>query len=197
MRLIVGLGNPGSKYKNNRHNVGFLILDKIASEQSEIFKKQKNYDYIELSGVILIKPKTYMNLSGNAVTAVKTKYRIDEVLVVVDDIYLPLGEIRIRNSGGLAGHNGMKSIANALGNSNFKRMRIGVGAPGEKALADYVLSNFSKEDNETLDITLTFAKELLSKFIQNDFDEMVKYYSKEKKSYSEDLIHSQNRSTKN
>ena len=197
MRLIVGLGNPGSKYKNNRHNVGFLILDKIASEQSEIFKKQKNYDYIELSGVILIKPKTYMNLSGNAVTAVKTKYRIDEVLVVVDDIYLPLGEIRIRNSGGLAGHNGMKSIANALGNSNFKRMRIGVGAPVEKALADYVLSNFSKEDNETLDITLTFAKELLSKFIQNDFDEMVKYYSKEKKSYSEDLIHSQNRSTKN
>lgn len=194
MRLIVGLGNPGDKYKNNRHNVGFLILDEIASAQMQSFKKQKNFDYIEHKGVILMKPKTYMNLSGNAVTAVKTKHRIDDILVIVDDIYLPLGEIRLRNSGGLAGHNGLKSIAKSLGTNDFKRMRIGINSPNEKNLADYVLSNFSKEEKEKLDITFAFSQELLEQYIQFDFDEMVKYYSRNKKSYSEKIVHTQDRS---
>jgi len=194
MRLVVGLGNPGSKYQNTRHNIGFMVLDKYFSKTVQKFKKQKNYESLEDQGVICIKPRTFMNLSGKAVTAVQTNTRIDDVLVIVDDIYLPLGEIRLRQSGGLAGHNGLKSIATALGTQEFKRLRIGVGAPAKKDLSDYVLSDFSKGDQKILDLTLSFSEELLSEFIKSDFDEMVKYYSKHKKSYSESIIQTQDRS---
>lgn len=194
MRLVIGLGNLGSKYQRTRHNIGFLVLDTFFSTENVKFKPQKSYDYIESKGTIFIKPKTFMNLSGKAVTAAMTKHRIDEILVIVDDIYLPLGEIRLREGGGLAGHNGLKSIAAALGSKNFKRMRIGVDAPQEKDLANYVLSEFSQSEQKALDVTLDFAKELISVYLNNDFAEMVKYYSKRKKSYSEDIIHTQDRS---
>jgi PTH1 family peptidyl-tRNA hydrolase len=138
-----------------------------------------------------------MNLSGKAVTAVRTKTRIDDILVIVDDIYLPIGEIRLRGSGGLAGHNGLKSIAEALGTREFKRMRIGVGSPNSKELSDYVLSEFSSNDLRILDQTLSFTSELLEIYISDDFDEMVKYYSKNKKSYSELIMQAQDLSIEN
>lgn len=197
MRLIVGLGNPGKKYQKTRHNIGFIVLDNFFSKNDKQFKKQKNYDSVEYKGVISIKPKTFMNLSGKAVTAVQTKTRIDEILVIVDDIYLPIGEIRLRKSGGLAGHNGLKSIAEALGTREFKRMRIGVGSPDSKELSDYVLSEFSSNDLKILDHTLSFTSELLDKYISEDFDEMVKYYSKKKKSYSESIMQAQDLSVEN
>ena len=197
MRLIVGLGNPGKKYQKTRHNMGFMVLDAFFSKIDKQFRKQKNYDFIEYKGVISIKPKTFMNLSGKAVTAVQTKTRIDDILVIVDDIYLPIGEIRLRESGGLAGHNGLKSIAEALGTREFKRMRIGVGSPNSKELSDYVLSEFSSNDLKILDHTLSFASELLETYISDDFDEMVKYYSKKKKSYSELIMQAQDLSIEN
>ncbi len=197
MRLIVGLGNPGKKYQKTRHNIGFIVLDNFFSKNDKQFKKQKNYDSVEYKGVISIKPKTFMNLSGKAVTAVQTKTRIDEILVIVDDIYLPIGEIRLRKSGGLAGHNGLKSIAEALGTREFKRMRIGVGSPDSKELSDYVLSEFSSNELKILDHTLSFTSELLDKYISEDFDEMVKYYSKKKKSYSESIMQTQDLSVEN
>jgi PTH1 family peptidyl-tRNA hydrolase len=197
MRLIVGLGNPGKNYQKTRHNMGFMVLDAFFSKIDKQFRKQKNYDFIEYKGVISIKPKTFMNLSGKAVTAVQTKTRIDDILVIVDDIYLPIGEIRLRESGGLAGHNGLKSIAEALGTREFKRMRIGVGSPNSKELSDYVLSEFSSNDLKILDHTLSFASELLETYISDDFDEMVKYYSKKKKSYSELIMQAQDLSIEN
>jgi len=196
MKLVVGLGNPGTKYRKTRHNIGFLALEKYFSVHDLSFKKQKNFDYAEHKGTIFIKPKTYMNLSGNAITAAKTKFNIDEVLVIVDDIYLPWGEIRLRKNGGLAGHNGLKSIANALGTKDFFRFRIGIGSPGERELSQYVLAQFSQSELKKMDLVLDYAQQLLHNYVEADFAELVKFYSKTKKSYSEDIIQTQDRSVK-
>ena len=191
MRLIVGLGNPGAKYKSNRHNVGFMLLDQIATERSISFKKKIKYDYIKFADLILIKPKIYMNRSGVAVTSVLTGNKIEDILVIVDDINIPLGEIRLRKAGGYGGHNGLKSIGSALGTDNFRRLRVGVGAPVERDLADYVLSDFSKEDLSDLKIVFDLSKDLIEEYIENDFDRMVEKYSRLKKSYSEKIQKSQ------
>jgi PTH1 family peptidyl-tRNA hydrolase len=196
MKLVVGLGNPGTKYRKTRHNIGFLVLEKYFSEHSLSFKKQKNFDYAEHKGTIFIKPKTYMNLSGNAVTAAKTKFKIDEVMIIVDDIYLPWSEIRLRRNGGLAGHNGLKSIATALGSKDFFRFRVGIGSPEQTDLSQYVLSDFSQTEQKEMKIVLDYTQQLLDKYVDADFDEMMKYYSKTKKSYSEEIIQTQDRSVK-
>lgn len=191
MRLIVGLGNPGNKYKNNRHNLGFLLADRFASSKDIDFKNKKNYDFCKLQDIILIKPKTYMNRSGAAVTSVLTENRLEDILVIVDDIYLPVGEIRLRRNGGFGGHNGLKSIGEALGTDNFKRMRIGVGSPDQEELSNYVLSDFSSDEQQKMQIVMKFAEDLLKEYVEYDFDQMVGLYSKLKKSYSEKIQGSQ------
>ncbi len=191
MKLVVGLGNPGKKYKDNRHNVGFLLLDRIAKKNDLLFKKKINYDFAKLNSSIFIKPKTYMNRSGVAVTSILAKHKLDDILVVVDDINLPLGEIRLRSEGGYGGHNGLKSIGNSLGSNEFKRLRIGVGYPNKKDLSEYVLSDFSREENDILKIVLELTEILIEEYINHDFDRMVEKYSVLKKSYSEKLYKSQ------
>ncbi|MCF7792597.1 MAG: aminoacyl-tRNA hydrolase [Candidatus Cloacimonetes bacterium] len=191
MRLIVGLGNPGNKYKNNRHNLGFLLADRFASSKDINFKSRKKYDFCKLQDIVLIKPKTYMNRSGAAVTSVLTENRLEDILVIVDDIYLPVGEIRLRRNGGFGGHNGLKSIGEALGTDNFKRMRIGVGSPDKEELSDFVLSDFSSAENQKMQIVMQFAEDLLKEYVEYDFDQMVALYSKLKKSYSEKIQDSQ------
>ena len=191
MKLVVGLGNPGKKYKDNRHNIGFLLLDRIAKESGFLFKKKLNYDFAKFNNSIFIKPKTYMNRSGVAITSILAKHRLDDILVVVDDINLPLGEIRLRSEGGFGGHNGLKSIGNSLGSDEFKRLRIGVGYPDERELSEYVLSDFSKEENDILKIVLELSEILIEEYINYDFDRMVDKYSVLKKSYSEKLNKSQ------
>jgi peptidyl-tRNA hydrolase, PTH1 family len=193
MRLIVGLGNPGAKYRSNRHNVGFMLLDQIADLRSLSFKKKIKYDYTKFADLILLKPKTYMNRSGNAVTSVLSRNKIEDILVIVDDINIPLGEIRLRRAGGFGGHNGLKSIGSALGTDNFKRLRIGVGAPAKEDLADFVLSDFSKNDLLELEKIFNLSKELIEEYVENDFDRMVEKYSRLKKSYSEKVQNSQDR----
>ena len=157
--LIVGLGNPGLKYKNTRHNVGFMVLEAYAKEQGVSFalKKQFISQVASVVGcgskVLLLKPETFMNLSGQSVSKVMSYYRIlpKDILIVVDDIYLPVGEIRYREKGSAAGHKGLKSIEQHLGTSEYPRLKIGIGLPEESQdLSEYVLDKISKDEKEKI-----------------------------------------------
>ncbi|MGI9243262.1 MAG: aminoacyl-tRNA hydrolase [Verrucomicrobiales bacterium] len=157
LRLVVGLGNPGAKYANTRHNVGFLIIERLASDAHEPFEQSKRW-VAEIArfgqGSYLVKPQTYMNLSGEAVAKIAHFYRIApaEILVIYDDIALPLGRLRIRGKGSAGGHNGMKSLIQHLGTDQFPRLRVGIGnsdLPGE--MVDHVLGKFSNSERSELE----------------------------------------------
>lgn len=159
MKLIVGLGNPGAQYEKTRHNIGFQILDLIQTQFQKQFSFNSKFECFELKekinneNVIFIKPTTYMNLSGNALIKVKNYFKVDtaDILVIVDDINLPLGSVRIRESGSAGGHNGLKSIEAVLGTNQYKRIKIGCGKPNvDVDLKDYVLANFSKAEQDIL-----------------------------------------------
>jgi PTH1 family peptidyl-tRNA hydrolase len=159
MTLVVGLGNIGNEYKNTRHNIAFIAIDKILSNlknyttiNKPIFKGQlfKSGDYL------FLKPSTYMNLSGESVVAVKNFYKIDNdnIIVIHDDLDLKLGALRFKRGGGNAGHNGLKSIDKHIGN-DYHRIRIGIGRPeGDMKVVDYVLGKFKEEELEKLKNTL-------------------------------------------
>ena len=156
--LIVGLGNPGDEYKNTRHNIGFKILDalKEASNISFVTEKYASIASVKYKGriLILIKPTTFMNLSGKAVNYWLQKHKVDikNLLVVTDDISLDFGTLRLREKGSDGGHNGMKDIEAVLGNNQYARLRFGVGNDFAKGRqADYVLDNWSSEENNNLD----------------------------------------------
>jgi len=175
--LIVGLGNPGREHKGNRHNVGFMALDRLAEAwQIRMGKVQNkaltgNGRYAHQS-VILVKPQTYMNRSGDAVGPLAAYYQIPpaNVLVIYDELDLPLGTIRLREKGGTGGHNGMKSISNHLG-QEFPRMRLGIGRPpGNMPPAAYVLQDFSKEDLPLVDELLNEAVRAAETFITHGID---------------------------
>jgi len=193
MRLILGLGNPGKKYETNRHNVGFMLLDKYCKTYGLEFKKHKNYFWTQQDDVLLVKPRTYMNRSGVAVTSILTGNRIEDILVVLDDVNLQLGEIRLRDQGGFGGHNGLKSISSALGTDYFKRLRIGINSPQQEDLSDYVLADFDQKELIIIDKAIDFCRNLLDEYIKTDYDQVLNYYSKNKKSYSEKIITSQDR----
>ena len=159
MKLIVGLGNPGAQYDKTRHNIGFQILDLIQTQFQKQFTFNSKFECFELKekinneNVIFIKPTTYMNFSGNALIKVKNYFKVDtaDILVIVDDINLPLGSVRIRESGSAGGHNGLKSIEAVLGTNQYKRIKIGCGKPNVGVdLKDYVLANFSKAEQDIL-----------------------------------------------
>ncbi|OQX71444.1 MAG: aminoacyl-tRNA hydrolase [Candidatus Cloacimonas sp. 4484_275] len=187
MKLIVGLGNPGKRYRKNRHNIGFMILDNYAANHELKFKRRLKYNFVWVDDTLLVKPRTFMNNSGNAVLSVLSKYRCEDILVIVDDINLPLGEMRLRRNGSSGGHNGLKSIAAVLGTDNFKRFRIGVGAPEKEILAEYVLSDFSGKEQKILREILNFSETLLEYYIKEDFESLLDHYSRLKKSYSEKI----------
>lgn len=158
-RLIVGLGNPGREYAATRHNVGFMILDKLAARVGATFKADKNWraDLASHDGVHLCKPQSYMNLSGQPVAAVSQFYKIPagEILVVLDDAALPLGKLRIRTCGSAGGHNGLQSIIDHVG--NLPRLRIGIGAADGREMTDHVLGRFSPDEKPALEETLDRA----------------------------------------
>ena len=155
MKIIVGLGNPGEKYLKTRHNLGFMVIDRLAQQlemecsqkkyQSLFCKKSVNVDREE---IVLLKPQTFMNLSGIAVKEVMDMYKcaLQDLMVICDDLDIPLGKIRIRRNGGCGGHRGLESIADRLGSTVFSRLRIGIGRPAFGDTSDYVLSAFSKEE---------------------------------------------------
>ncbi|MBR1757890.1 MAG: aminoacyl-tRNA hydrolase [Lachnospiraceae bacterium] len=154
MKLIVGLGNPDKKYIGTRHNTGFTVIDQM-SEDYQIPVRERKYKamygsgYIEGQKVLLVKPQTYMNLSGEAVQAFCTFYKIapEDLIVIFDDVSLDVGQLRIRKKGSAGGHNGIKNIIACIGSSDFPRIKVGVGQkPAEWDLVDYVLGHVSKED---------------------------------------------------
>jgi PTH1 family peptidyl-tRNA hydrolase len=167
--LVAGLGNPGREYARHRHNVGFMVADELARRHGSSWRSKFSGDLSELrmgdSRVALLKPMTYMNESGRPVGAAVRFFKVppEQLLVVHDEGDLELGRLQARLGGGLAGHNGLRSIARALGTQEFLRLRIGVGRPGrgdQRALADYVLSNFEPaEDADAIVATAADAVE--------------------------------------
>lgn len=156
--LIVGLGNPGKAYEGTRHNIGFAALDKLAQKHGFSFRGKAELKSKVATGqigdtpVILLKPQTYMNLSGEAVNLAIRYFEIDlsRLLVLVDDVAIPLGQLRFREKGSSGGHNGLKSIAASLDSMEYSRLRIGVGDPLEGDLSDHVLGPFSAEEKKLI-----------------------------------------------
>lgn len=169
--LIVGLGNIGEEYAGTRHNVGFMIADRIVGQAGASFKTERYGDTARVRfknrQALVLKPSTYMNLSGNAVRywAAKEDIPADRILILVDDIALPFGTIRIKPSGSDAGHNGLKSIAEMLGTTNYPRLRFGIGNDFPRGCqVDYVLGRFSHEEMAELPARLDIAVDAVKEF---------------------------------
>ena len=170
--LIIGLGNPGDKYLNTRHNIGFKIIDSLASLSAVSFSTEKLVEYTEIKyrgrTLLLIKPNTFMNLSGKAVLYWMKNAKVKEgnILVISDDIALPYGTLRIRHKGSNGGHNGLRDIENFLGHTNYPRLRFGVGNNFLKGgQAEYVLSDFSKEENKILQDRIEMSINIVYNFV--------------------------------
>lgn len=176
MKLIAGLGNIGEEYCFTRHNAGFMVLDKLALKNNLSFKEEKKLKTYILKfkygneDIILVKPTTYMNLSGEAIRAVKDYYKIDinDIFIIYDDISLDLGKIRFRSNGSDGGHNGIKSIIKHLGTKDFNRLKIGIGPQPNIPSENYVLGKFSKEQLEKLKEVLNLSINAMEFFLDND-----------------------------
>jgi PTH1 family peptidyl-tRNA hydrolase len=183
--LIAGLGNPGREFEHNRHNVGFMLLNRLSAKLGENFGQVKSRalvataKYLE-ARIILIKPQTYMNDSGRAVSSLVHFYKVplENILVAYDDVDLPLGSLRLRPSGGSAGQKGMQSIIEHLGTEDFPRLRFGTGRPpGRKEAADYVLQDFPKDVLDLLDQTLDRAVDAVLTFIEHGLDQAMNLFN--------------------
>lgn len=189
MFVIVGLGNPGKKYENTRHNAGFISIDALADKYGISISEKKHKalcgsGVIEGNKVLLVKPQTFMNLSGESVRAVMDFYKIDpeeDMLVIYDDISLVPGNIRIRKKGSAGGHNGIKSIIAHTGTQNFMRIKVGVGEkPSGWDLADYVLGHFSDEDNSKLKAVMLDVIQAAALMVQGDVDKAMNDFNAKK-----------------
>ncbi|HHX00546.1 MAG TPA: aminoacyl-tRNA hydrolase [Acholeplasmataceae bacterium] len=186
MKLIVGLGNPGKKYQETRHNVGFMFVDKIANDLGIKFtlNKQLKSEIAEANvkgeKVILIKPQTFMNLSGEAVRSVQNYYKIEleDILVIYDDLDLPTGKIRIRKSGSSGGHKGMQNIIELIKTQEVKRVRIGIDSEYKKDTIDYVLGKFSIDERIQIDQSISIASSMLNSFIEDSFDDFMNKFNR-------------------
>lgn len=184
MKLIVGIGNPGKEYKNTRHNIGFNILDNYASFHSvEIVKEKFNGLYIDfvLNGekIILLKPLSYVNLSGIVVKKYVDYFKIsvDDILIISDDLDLDFGKIRLRLSGSSGGHNGLKSIETNLGTKNYKRMKFGISNNKNIDTKDYVLGSLSFEENKKFNEILPITINILDDFVVMPFVNLMNKYN--------------------
>ena len=186
MYVIAGLGNPGREYEGTRHNVGFMTLDALADKynidvREKAFKGLIGKGVIEGNKVILVKPQTYMNLSGECIRQVMDYYKVDpaEFIVIYDDISLVPGGIRIRKKGSAGGHNGIKNIIAHLGTQEFPRVRIGVGEkPARMDLADYVLGHFSKAERAQMEEGYDRATEAVRLILAGEIDAAMNQYNK-------------------
>ena len=175
MRMIVGLGNPGRKYELTKHNVGFLVADLLADHfDIDISTKKENalVGEARMGGekILLVKPQTFMNLSGQAVGALARFYQIpaENIIVVYDDLDIPLGKVRVRAKGSAGGHNGIKSLIQHLGTMEFPRVKIGIGRPDPNwQTPDYVLSPFNDEEWKNINPALTSAKDGILEILKN------------------------------
>ncbi len=175
MKLIIGLGNPGSKYQNTRHNIGFMVIDRALKNLQETAKFDAKFNaefaLINQLGqkIGFVKPSTYMNLSGEAITKIMKYYDVDieDILIIVDDINLETGRLRLRETGGHGGHNGLKNIIGLLHQEDFKRVRIGIGLNTSMPLDHYVLGQFSKDELITLEKSIIDSTGVIELFIKD------------------------------
>jgi len=186
MKLIVGLGNPGSKYEMTRHNLGFMVVDRLASEIGRKIKSREFYSLtlrVELEGqdVLLAKPQTYMNLSGGAVAHLAEKLGLtdpQDLIVIVDDLALPLGKIRIRRSGSAGGHNGLKSIIEMLMTDQFIRVRLGIKPEHPISdSADFVLSEFPQSEMEIVRQMIDAAANAVRTILRDGVEKAMAQYN--------------------
>ena len=187
MYLILGLGNPGRRYQFTRHNIGFMVLEKIAA-QWEVNLKQKSFDALwnrgKIAGinVLLAMPQTYMNLSGNVARKLLAYFKVDvsNLIVIHDDLDLPLGTVRLKSGGGDAGHKGLKSIITCLGSADFMRVRMGIGKPSDKSrVEDYVLQRFDSGETDSLQQIIRLAAEAATDIVISGMQQaMAKYHTK-------------------
>lgn len=184
MKLIVGLGNPGKRFEGTRHNVGAEIVSAYADNQHIVINRtslKSEWGRANIAGepVIVARPVTYMNLSGEAVLALKQYFKIElnDILIVSDDFSLPLGKLRFRAKGSAGGHNGLKSIINSLGTNEFQRLKAGIdGPPSVMAVSDYVLGRFRAEDNDMLNDMMNHAVKAIACWVADGLDQAMRRF---------------------
>jgi PTH1 family peptidyl-tRNA hydrolase len=186
MKLIVGLGNPGAEYERTRHNVGWQVLDAFARKfRIEVTRHEKNAltgtGRVAGGAVMLAKPLTYMNLSGDAVRLLLNSYleSTEELMVVYDDIDLPLGRLRIRPNGSAGTHNGMRSIIGTIGTEKFPRLRVGIGQQEQGRLRDYVLDEFTAEEQPAIDRAIERSVDALLLFVRGDLKRAMNQFNRD------------------
>jgi len=189
LKIVVGLGNPGLKYEFTRHNIGFRVVDSLAQTIEIEFKKVRSYYSLISRGMIdnhklmLVKPQTFMNLSGRAVSKIVSYYKIplQDLLIVYDDLNLELGQIKIRKKGSTGGHKGMESIMQYLHSEEIPRLRIGIGNLSVNFNFDcvsYVLSNFNDDEEDKIKETIKLSTEAIKTVIEDDFEKAMRKYNR-------------------
>ncbi|SES22955.1 peptidyl-tRNA hydrolase [Gracilibacillus ureilyticus] len=186
MKCIVGLGNPGKKYEETRHNAGFMVVDYLLNRHNWKLDKNKfnglyTMETLENEKVILLEPQTYMNLSGECLRPLMDFYQLtpEDIAVIYDDLDLPLGKVRLRQTGGHGGHNGVRSIIDHLGTKGFNRIRFGIGRPVQPIpVIDYVLGKFLPDDKAVLDESIEHAANALEAWMKEPFQKVMNEYNK-------------------
>lgn len=186
MKLIVGLGNPGDRYKNTRHNIGFMFLNELKNDLNLEFSLNKQLKsliaFANINGekIIFAKPQTFMNLSGEAVLSIVNYYKleIEDIVIVYDDLDLPTGKIRIRKTGSSGGHKGMSNIIQLLKTSEIKRIRIGIMNNSNIDTIDYVLGKFTIDEEAQIRLTLSKSLEIVKSFIGDSFDDFMNKFNR-------------------
>lgn len=184
VKLIAGLGNPGTDYDGTRHNVGFMVLDTLAETFGAALKRRK---FGALAAdvsqgdrtLLLLKPQQFMNRSGHSIATAAGFYKLDpaDVLVVTDDMALPVGQLRLRAQGSAGGHNGLKDIIAAMGTDQFPRLRVGIGSSGQRDAADYVLSRFNGDERRTIEQAVATAVQAIRCWLTDGIDTAMTRYN--------------------
>ncbi|MEX2805652.1 aminoacyl-tRNA hydrolase [Streptococcus sp. H31] len=187
VKMIAGLGNPGSKYKDTRHNIGFMAIDKIVKgldttfTEDKTFKAEIGYAFLNGEKIYFVKPTTFMNNSGIAIRALLTYYNISlrDFIVIYDDLDMKTGKVRFRQKGSAGGHNGIKSLIAQLRTQEFKRIKIGIGRPKDsRTVIDYVLSKFIEEELDTIHTALNKVDKAVKFYLQDDdFEKVMRQFN--------------------
>lgn len=184
MFLIIGLGNIGDKYENTRHNIGFMVLDRLCCKFNIDLNKENNTSYYGIGSilnkkVICVKPKTFMNLSGSALLEIINYYKIDldDILIIYDDIYLDFSKIRVRVRGSHGGHNGIRDIISKINTDKFKRIKLGIGENKDIDLSSYVLSNFTEEELRVLESRYNDILQCISLIVEDKISEAMNLFN--------------------
>ena len=181
MYLIAGLGNPTKDYEKTRHNIGFMLINSIIDELNPINISKPSFkgELHKKNSLLFLKPQTYMNLSGESILAVKNYYKIENIIVIHDDLDLEFGAIKFKIGGGNGGHNGLKSIDKLIG-KEYIRVRVGIGKPQQQTVVKFVLSPFAKEEQECLAKIIELVKEATLKIPQIELSKISSLYSRKK-----------------